>query len=265
MPDKSGLPTRVEMASLPRWARVAFAARCARRVEPILLAAKLEADRSKVTICGWTWVAEDSAAKGQGFPKPVHDHEAEMARVAVDFGPPDAAQAAAAAAAAHDASFSDATGADTTAAAVAAATAASNAAPTDDDKIRIQIRRDFESLKCLAVSEGWTEGTPVPPTVFGEMWPDGAPDWAREVPEQVMNAEALKQAYGIHVGDRLESSDSSVQLPAFGLWLDPGSASIATLQSVLVALSELHIAAGGGGLEFKPDGDFLHVRELVKS
>jgi hypothetical protein len=35
MPHKAGIPTKGEIAKLPRWARVAFAARCARRVQPV--------------------------------------------------------------------------------------------------------------------------------------------------------------------------------------------------------------------------------------
>ncbi len=38
MPRKANIPDRVEIAALPRWARVAFAARCARRVQPLFRA-----------------------------------------------------------------------------------------------------------------------------------------------------------------------------------------------------------------------------------
>lgn len=34
------------------------------------------------------------------------------------------------------------------------------------------------------------------------------------------------------------------------IWIDPGNATVETLTAVFVALSELHIAAGGAGLEF---------------
>jgi hypothetical protein len=45
------------------------------------------------------------------------------------------------------------------------------------------IRRDFVRLKRLAKKENWTDDTPVPPEVFGPMWPQGvAPYWAVEPP-----------------------------------------------------------------------------------
>ncbi len=45
------------------------------------------------------------------------------------------------------------------------------------------IRRDFVRLKKLAREEKWTDDTPVPPEVFGPLWPEGvAPYWAVEPP-----------------------------------------------------------------------------------
>jgi hypothetical protein len=47
------------------------------------------------------------------------------------------------------------------------------------------IRRDFDRLRHLARKENWTDDTPVPPEVFGPMWPAGlTPDWARETPPE---------------------------------------------------------------------------------
>lgn len=43
------------------------------------------------------------------------------------------------------------------------------------------IRRDFARLKRLAREQKWTDETPVPPDVFGPMWPEGVePYWAVE-------------------------------------------------------------------------------------
>jgi hypothetical protein len=45
------------------------------------------------------------------------------------------------------------------------------------------IRRDFVRLKKRASKEKWTDDTPVPPDVFGPMWPEGVePHWAAEPP-----------------------------------------------------------------------------------
>jgi hypothetical protein len=41
------------------------------------------------------------------------------------------------------------------------------------------IRRDFIRLKRLVLEQKWTDDTPVPPDVFGPLWPQGiAPYWA---------------------------------------------------------------------------------------
>lgn len=43
--------------------------------------------------------------------------------------------------------------------------------------------RDFARLKKLARKEKWADDTPVPPGVFGPLWPEGvAPYWAVDPP-----------------------------------------------------------------------------------
>ncbi len=60
-----------------------------------------------------------------------------------------------------------------------AALAILRAAP--DPRDLMFIRRDFERLRRLAKANGWTDDTPVPPEVFGPLWPEGyVPKWARE-------------------------------------------------------------------------------------
>jgi hypothetical protein len=105
------VPTADELAQLPRLARLAFAERCARRVQPV-------------------------RPDGIGTPG-------------------DAARAI----------FETAT----------------IASPLTS-QLRC-IRRDFVRLKKLAHKEKWTDDTPVPPDVFGPMWPEGLePYWAVEPP-----------------------------------------------------------------------------------
>jgi hypothetical protein len=59
------------------------------------------------------------------------------------------------------------------------------AAATVETPIRKQllcIRRDFDRLVHLAKKHNWTDETPVPPDVFGPMWPKNlTPDWAKDV------------------------------------------------------------------------------------
>lgn len=55
-------------------------------------------------------------------------------------------------------------------------TAATSATPVR--KQLLCIRRDFDRLARLAREQNWTDETPVPPEVFGPMWPNGlAPAW----------------------------------------------------------------------------------------
>jgi hypothetical protein len=104
---KPALPSQAEIATLPLGARAALAARCARRVAPLVQLGD----------------AED---------------------------------------------------------AVGAAACAILRAASDPRQVAV-IRRDFEVLKRLARKEKWTDDTPVPPEVFGPMWPEGrVPKWARE-------------------------------------------------------------------------------------
>ncbi len=49
------------------------------------------------------------------------------------------------------------------------------------------------------------------------------------------------------------------------VWIDPGNASKQTIQDVLEALSDLHIAAGGLGLEFVADDTHVLVMEDTSS
>ena len=107
---KPVLPTAAELAALPGTARAAFAARCARRVEPL--------------------VQLDTSADAAG----------------------------------------------------AAAVAILRAAP---EPWALQfIRRDFDRVWRLAQANGWSDDTPVPPEVFGPLWPEGrVPKWATEATE----------------------------------------------------------------------------------
>jgi hypothetical protein len=58
------------------------------------------------------------------------------------------------------------------------------AAATTETPIRrllLCIRRDFDRLMYLAKKHNWTDDTPVPPDVFGPLWPKNLiPDWAKE-------------------------------------------------------------------------------------
>ncbi|MBY0460607.1 MAG: hypothetical protein K2V38_25095 [Gemmataceae bacterium] len=179
------VPTHDEIARLPRGARVAFAARCARRVLPSVVHFwKSATGRCVLSLTSAVETAERAAAGSA--PASV-----ELA-CATDAVRPIAASAR-----------TDARGADGAVAriaidairAAASGTASATAeaaaetlfkAATTDTPLTAQlrcIRRDFALLKRLAREQKWTDDTPVPPDVFGPMWPPGvAPYWAVEPP-----------------------------------------------------------------------------------
>ena len=157
MADKETyLPTRQEIAKLTRWAIVAFAARCARRVLPIFAATWPEApDKHKQAVANAVAVAERVAAS------------VDAVDIAVDT------DAASAAFAAKPFSVSAASAAKAASAAFVANTAYASLPNSE----AVTIRADFEKLKQACIEQKWNGKTPVPPEFFGPLWPDGEPDW----------------------------------------------------------------------------------------
>jgi len=227
------------VARLPLLAGVAFSARCARRVEPLFLRVETVSSEHKRVLRKAILVAESfaaGAATDRSHLYAAAAHAATTADVVAAHteGIAKAKNAANAAHAAAHAAHAAASVAKITHVGDAASHAADAAKAFADAFLaamaaisldgRIAINNDFKTLLSRADNEKWTDDTPVSQEVFGELWPGAA--------------------------------------PAFDLWIDPGSASKQTLQEILVALCELHIAAGGSGLEFIPDGGFVYVRQF---
>ena len=140
-----------------------------------------------------------------------------------------------AALAASEAAKAVAAAATAASASITAATAANaaNAVNAVNAVNKATIIRDYELLKVTSEAEGWTEDTPVPPEFF----------------------ETRKLKFK-------KLSDESVPLE---IYIDPGSASKETIQEVLESISDLHRAAGGLGLEFRPDGfQVVAAKEVEK-
>lgn len=107
--------------------------------------------------------------------------------------------------------------------------AADSAGLVDADHIDSNARSYFERLKELAkTSDVLNIDIPI--------WPDGEPDWHKELKEKVAEKRAK------------EGIDKEIEI-----YIDPGSASKETIQEVMDALSNYHMAAGGLGLEFATD------------
>jgi hypothetical protein len=154
---------------------VAFAARCARRVLPAFTYYWPDAP------------AEHAAAVRRAVEAAEHGDQAEAA-AADAFAAATATDgpAAAVAYAASDAALAAALATD----AYAATAAAGGLRTAADLLLRLAtvgtvwqlrtLRRDFDRLTRRVAAEGWTDDTPVPPAVFGPLWPDSrTPEWAK--------------------------------------------------------------------------------------
>ncbi|AWM38874.1 hypothetical protein GobsT_28970 [Gemmata obscuriglobus] len=169
------VPSRQDIAALPRWARVAFAARCARRVLPVIK--KLWTDSPKPLLPSLdkaVRVAETAAADrnvGGGSVATTH--------VARADGAADAVAAVCAADSARAAAYAaDAAHADVVRGAVTAAVTCLLRASTVGNVGHLAApARDFDALARRAKSERWTHDTPVPPSTFGPMWDGTPPEW----------------------------------------------------------------------------------------
>jgi hypothetical protein len=97
------------------------------------------------------------------------------------------------------------------------------------------IQHDIEVADSMARVAGWNDDTPVLPEILS-------------------------------VGEQRELPASPHDLePSFEVFVDPGNASREEIQAVFTALSDLHRAAGGLGLEFHADGNtVLAVEEACR-
>ncbi|MEW6741878.1 MAG: hypothetical protein AB1486_03880 [Planctomycetota bacterium] len=160
--------------TLPRWAVVAFAARCARRVEPLFRRCWPDAPRDLLShVAQAVAYAERCAAKAESEPElaKVFALWADEASERAAFGPKAVAESGAYSAA-HAAANAVGSVAYPEEAAVGAyyaavdATGALRAVLGEGDDA---IRADLESLERAAREGGWTDETPVPPAFFSPL------------------------------------------------------------------------------------------------
>ena len=170
------LPAAEEIATLPRWARVAFAARCARRVLPLFKYSWPDAPEEYVAAVARDVEAAEQYARTAA--RAIDFNDAVEATVAARLAKSSAAIYAALAAAKAIQSAKFGRGSDDHAREAAEATTAA-AEAVDTARIaagvRPIIRHDFDHLARLAQRQHWTDDTPVPPEVFGPLWPEGPP------------------------------------------------------------------------------------------
>lgn len=163
------IPTQEEIAKLPRLAIVAFAARCARRVQPLFGGGEKHTTAVRIAI----EVSEQCAAGNEATDPHTAAHGAR-----VGTGSAVAATAGSAAAASYAATSAGNATAMSAAkpAAAAASCAASSVDYAKEAATTAAIRRDFDLLLEASERENWDDDTPVPPEFFGPMWPDGEPE-----------------------------------------------------------------------------------------
>lgn len=225
-----------EIARLPRWAQVAFAARCARRVLVLYERVKMSTGPRR-----FIEIAEFAAAQGRA----ADTTDTTDAAVAADFlsaagGAAAAAVAAFDVASADEAAFADEAAPVNAARPYIAALAADAAAPGDNAAIAHAMREDLRSLLHSSMAEDWTDETPVPPEFFAPLWPDGAPEWAQDDQSPLV-----------------ESPNSDPRV--ISVYVDPGGASPADVAALYAALDALYETYGGSGLRVIRD----EIRDLV--
>lgn len=256
------IPTKEEIAELPRWAKVAFAARCARRVYPLFELGWPEAPaKHKKAIIEAIEFAEKAAADATFAAPAAADKADVVANNAYDDNA--AAYAAYAARASADAvrtaiAANTNVAADTVDDATDAADAADDVAPVTNVNYIIllisHIWLDFNELYITAISNKWTDDTPLPLTFFGPLWPDGEPNW-----KDILSEQDTKEV------NKENKSEKGLSIQA--VIPDYISAEQASVELIKLfdALSEYHIACGGNGLviedfqTFVKEGAFVEV------
>lgn len=295
MAEREGTPTKDDLLKLPRWARVAFVARCAKRVQALLLQANREnkidekylapidvaislslaaalaggcdANELREAAQAVSSASVNFAVSFDAHARPKHNIFQLACRVA--------ASAAKVAALADDASFSGALHTDTEHfsrkadrdASRIASLAASGAVEgvkafgLSPDLARV-CWSDYARLMALTESRAWTDESPVDPTQVDSRWPEST------VTDKLGKHQVIYYAGKGSVGKFMSVRVRGAQPPDSGasaieVWIDRGDASAEQLEALLTALSEYHVAHGGLGLEFIDDGTKVLVREAV--
>jgi hypothetical protein len=181
MRSSKKVPSERDMQAIPRWARVALAARTMRRLQPLLIAAWPKATRRYREGVEWA-IAEGERAAAQGCPTPDLS-DAGMAAMNVYGDQPMKAETAGYLAfAASRVSFSSQQpSAPSAQFALEEALWAvhhfeeDHAAPGAKKAALEAIWSDYQKLKEVTKRAKWTDLTPVAPDFFGPMWPNGIP------------------------------------------------------------------------------------------
>jgi hypothetical protein len=267
-------PLSEQLSKLPRRAIVAFAARCARRVQP--LADNLPEEHRAAIDQGIA--AAEAFARGDDNAEASADvaevaSGATAAAAGATGGPVRAAAAARAAEAAAmtiDATIWATMTAEANARATrtmgrkmglpsgwAAAAAFDAAEATGDDSASTAIwaatRGDIERLLALGLGDPGTPGSPIDPSEsgpLGPLWAEGEPAWFRNPGPAAPGAPTLES---IEPDEADETPGLHSDLSPLTVYLDPGDAPQELIEEFYLTLSALYEAHGGSGLKFVKD------------
>lgn len=159
--ESDELPTEEEIAKLPRWARVAFAARCARLAQLLLINDWKDAPEEHLLALENEIAGVENSAAMASFDLYQRRHTAAAAYVSVIAAHSAKSQTVIKAAEAAEVAYGSP---------VAAASLAVEAGVP----LSI-IAREYKKILRTSEIEKWDHSTPVPPTVFGQLWPEGPP------------------------------------------------------------------------------------------
>jgi hypothetical protein len=186
MSSTPNLVARGALEALPKRALVAFAVRCARRVQPLL---NSPGDTDSTLGAPEQWAAAGPNTPSAAFAELAMQTETLKAfpRALSPFSPNRFAFLAATQALASGIDAVEGNAPEAAKAAYNSTMHARNAVvsfrPPDEsrgrdrgpDLVVAAMRRDFELLWEGAHAQSWTDQTPVGPGFFGALWPDGAP------------------------------------------------------------------------------------------
>jgi len=171
-----------DFEGFPRWARVAFAARCARRVESVLAAiprAGLGFEEHAKAAGDAITLAEESSISGRIPDIDLDEVIRRMRRAAVPISSTaHGIGSGSCVACVADAAVSSIRDGSSHLPSIAATVSAFGCRVLGPDgripqSVFVEIRRDYEALKTWIESESPTDDIPVPCSIFGPLWPYG--------------------------------------------------------------------------------------------
>jgi len=247
--SRNEVPQPEDVNKLPRRACVAFAARCARRVQLLLDEWQEVTEKHRYAI--WMAIAHaESTAFGRPFDTQaaggaIADQARAVVAVAAGAGPKAAAASAAEAAATANAAAEEEAGAShaigmsvvahyATGASISAWNAATTLGAAAAQSASAAIWSNYDALLKAAQEQQWTNKTQVPPSFFGPMWPNGEPkDWPKPSIPQIRHA---------------RDSGERLAVQAYVSEFTPEDEAVSGLVRLYRALSNYHKARGGAGL-----------------